>query len=183
MNPVTAVFLASLIAFVSAQGFESDFEFPDFEALTEQTRIVNGSDASLGQFPHQVSLRVSQNNRHFCGGSIISKRWIITAAHCSFLPAQIVPIAVVGAVKLREGGTPYNISKIIPHPLYQNQKSLKHDIALWRTSEDIVFEQNVQPVALPTADTFGDVPLIVSGWGRTSVRTISIPLCNENFAF
>lgn len=179
MNLVTAVFVASLVAFASAQGFESDFKFPDFEALTQITRIVNGSDASLGQFPHQVSLRVSQNNRHFCGGSIINKRWIITAAHCSFLPAPIIPIAVVGAVKLREGGTPYNISKIIPHPLYQNQKSLKHDIALWRTSEDIVFSENVQPVALPTADTLADAPLIVSGWGRTSVRTMKHSYCIE----
>ncbi|CAG0897336.1 unnamed protein product, partial [Cyprideis torosa] len=34
------------------------------------------------QFPHQVSLRYTRNRRHFCGGSIIHKDWVVTAAHC-----------------------------------------------------------------------------------------------------
>lgn len=173
MNRFVVIFLASVLAIASAHTFDEDFEFPSFEALLQQDRIVNGTDANLGQFPHQVSLRVKGNNRHFCGGSIIDKRWILTAAHCSFLPNGIVPIAVAGTIKLREGGKAYNIGRIIPHPLYVNQKSLKHDIALWYTTEDIVFDKHVQPIALPTKDTPGNVAVTVSGWGRTSVS-----ICN-----
>lgn len=49
-------------------------------------RIVGGSDATKGQFPHQVSLQWGMppliKLKHFCGGSIISDSWILTAGHC-----------------------------------------------------------------------------------------------------
>lgn len=43
-------------------------------------RIVGGADATPGQFPYQVSLRIKDS--HTCGGSIIDNQWILTAAHC-----------------------------------------------------------------------------------------------------
>lgn len=43
-------------------------------------RVVGGNDAVSKQFPHQISLR--RDHSHVCGGSIISDRYILTAAHC-----------------------------------------------------------------------------------------------------
>lgn len=45
-------------------------------------RIWGGQKAVKGQFPFQVSLRIG--HRHVCGGSIITNRFVITAAHCHF---------------------------------------------------------------------------------------------------
>lgn len=178
MNSLIVLCVASLIAVASARSFN----YFEFENVFEDERIVNGEKAELGQFPHQVSLRLKSINRHFCGGTILNSRWILTAAHCSFPPYQ--PIAVAGSIELRQGGKAYNISKIIPHPGYIHGK-LKFDIALWRTKEEIEFNENVQPATLPTENTPAEAALTVSGWGRTSVRSykrlfIEIELSNSS---
>ena len=43
--------------------------------------IVGGIDASPGDAPWQVSLQAYPTT-HFCGGSLLNKRTIVTAAHC-----------------------------------------------------------------------------------------------------
>lgn len=46
------------------------------------TRIVGGNVSRPGQFPWQASLHLSAE--HLCGGSIVTARWIVTAAHCVY---------------------------------------------------------------------------------------------------
>lgn len=45
-----------------------------------QNRIVGGQEATPGQFPYIVSLR--WGDFHFCGGSVLSDKYVVTAAHC-----------------------------------------------------------------------------------------------------
>lgn len=164
MSLVAAILLISLIASASARSIDTAGE------TANDDRIVNGENAAIGQFPHQVSLRIKGQNNHFCGGTIISSRWILTAAHCSYVSYK--PVIVVGTTKLNSGGKLYALEKWYRHPLY-TRNNMTSDIALWRTTEEIEFNENVQPAILPTKNIGGGLPLTMSGWGLTSVSTFN----------
>lgn len=66
-------------------------------------RINDGHIANPGQFRFIVSLRL-RSNRHFCGGTIITQRHVVTAAHCvaqNLNPAFY--FVAVGAQTLEDG--------------------------------------------------------------------------------
>ena len=82
--------------------------------------IVNGNEAYPGQFPWQVSLRtISQH--HLCGGALINKRHVLTAAHCEFiLDSDLVILGdhENGWQKGREEGVTYYADEKHPHPKF-----------------------------------------------------------------
>uniref|UniRef100_A0A673MB37 Coagulation factor VIIi n=1 Tax=Sinocyclocheilus rhinocerous TaxID=307959 RepID=A0A673MB37_9TELE len=53
----------------------------DISGMNEDARIVGGQLQGQGGSPWQVLLR-REDEYGFCGGSLISQRWVVTAAHC-----------------------------------------------------------------------------------------------------
>lgn len=172
MKPSAAIILASLLSIASAQGSGP----AGLDLLLDIGGTFNGETATAGQFPQQVSLHGGLLRQHFCSGTILNERWILTAAHCSFLVNLLLGTwALVGTNNLSQGGQFYSIETIVSHPDFVAGTFI-NDIALWRTSDKIVFSVTVQPAILPTADTLGNVALTVSGWGPNNVSGASIDL-------
>lgn len=114
------------------------------------SRIVNGLDAKRNQFPYFASLVESKNFQHYCGGAIISRYHIITAAHCTSRiqskPNSI--LAVLGITNpAKDNAIVAKIRKIIQHPSFI-KNLLFNDIAILKTVNEIQFSKFVQPVAL-----------------------------------
>lgn len=52
-----------------------------YRSYSSVSPIVGGWEARDGEFPWMVSLQ-DLSGHHFCGGAIVDKNWILTAAHC-----------------------------------------------------------------------------------------------------
>lgn len=140
-------------------------------------RIVGGKEAKEGQFPYQGCLRTRITKQYICGASIISNRFLLTAAHCvdGLYSKPMMVIAVVGALHRHKDGVTMKVDKITKHNKWDFRRLL-NDVALVRTADEIVFSKTVQPIALPTHDSSkeGNVRAVLSGWGRISVSSLQI---------
>lgn len=50
--------------------------------VRSNNRIVNGEIVDIEEVPYYASLFKPPTYPHFCGSSIISNKWVLTAAHC-----------------------------------------------------------------------------------------------------
>lgn len=127
-------------------------------------RIIGGQNAETAQFPHCVSLIESTNLQHFCGGSLLSKWHILTAAHCVEVyknrPEDI--LGAFGVTQIGENKTLAKVEKISIHPTYKNQHFI-NDIALLKTIDEINYSAFIQPISLPKSN------LAANGNGNATV--------------
>ncbi|XP_053985491.1 chymotrypsin-1-like [Hylaeus volcanicus] len=143
------------------------------------TQIVGGSDAPIGKFPYQVSLQY--NGHHFCGGSIISKRHILTAAHCMKAVPDIRKITVhVGINLLSQSGAVYNVESATLHPNF-SLHSDDNDVAVIRVNKNIAFNAKVKAIPLATGNVPDGSSCVLSGWGTKAGGSIPNKLQYANF--
>lgn len=134
-------------------------------------RIGGGLTAERGQFPFIVSLRTKGPNdtepTHFCGGSILSERWILTAAHCVAYGVSNTFVQV-GAHHVLDDGVQHTVRRIIEHADY-DLELLFNDIALIELNAPIQYNPFVQPIELETAAIGPGENATIAGWGRIEV--------------
>ncbi|GJQ80523.1 hypothetical protein Trydic_g12414 [Trypoxylus dichotomus] len=127
-------------------------------------KVVGGSTATSGAYPFIVSLR-SSSNSHFCGGSILSEQWILSAAHCLVSISASSITAVVGSNTLSSGGNRHTASKLVVHQNYDEQM-IANDVGVVQLSNPIVYSSSVAPVPL-SSERVGAVSAVLIGWGTT----------------
>ncbi|XP_063324139.1 trypsin-like [Pelmatolapia mariae] len=163
-----------------------------------QGRIVGGHTAAPNSIRYLVSLK-STSGQHFCGGSLVHRYWVLTAAHCNIGAEQMMIVAGDYKVNVFEGTEQYAKPRILViHPLY-NRSTNNADIMLIKLRAPMVLNKYVSLAPLPRQGTGvaeGHV-CRVSGWGYNSLeggqvpvtlRTVTVPIvstarCNSSDSF
>ncbi|KAJ8982918.1 hypothetical protein NQ317_004574 [Molorchus minor] len=166
-----------------------------------EDRIVGGKETALGEFPWMALIEYERENGargFYCGGVLISKRYILTAAHC--VKGKDLPRSwKLVSVRLGEHNTdtdtdcetlasttvcsspPENIlvEERIAHDQYvPDDANQYHDIAILRLARDVKFTEYVRPICLPRSrnersQNLTGKAVTVAGWGKTESRSES----------
>ncbi len=160
-------------------------------ALTATPRIIGGTQAKPGAWPFVVALvdATEPNNyqAQFCGGTLISQIWVLTASHCvDGLAAADLQI-LVGTQNLSTGGTRISVSRIIMHPRYDSVTT-DYDVALVQLATVAPVNATIPMLRSKQsarADA-GDRATVV-GWGDTTgnatypaaLRQVTVPIVSQ----
>merc|ERR1712193_230478 len=134
-----------------------------------EDRIVGGHEAAHHEWPWQVALFI--DDAWFCGGSIISDEWVLTAAHCADDASYFDIMA--GAHNVRASSEPHRVEITsyngFTHPDW-NPNTLSNNLALVKLPSPIAFNDYIKPSCLPASgDAAAEGDLVtVTGWGKPS---------------
>lgn len=145
-------------------------------------RVVDGSPASKNQFPWQAFLMccggVGQNQLcSSCGGSLITPRWILTAAHCT-QDNDHFDIGL-GSINKFEPQVKLQSTEKYEHYVYDNFL-LKHDVAMIKLPMDVKRSDSIRPIQLANKDigTLNKAIVTASGFGRLVYQGASAQTLN-----
>ncbi|KAK3923704.1 Trypsin-1 [Frankliniella fusca] len=131
--------------------------------------IVGGDTADIKTVPYQVSVEV--NSAHSCGGSVLSARWVLTAAHCTYGKDPRWLQVRAGTDQLQRGGSLLAVRRAVNHPKYVHGHQ-DWDVSVLELAGTLSFGSTIKAVTLPAAgaEPSTNTAVLASGWGLTQAQ-------------
>ncbi|XP_051859934.1 uncharacterized protein LOC117570407 isoform X2 [Drosophila albomicans] len=136
---------------------------------TAQRRIVGGDDAGFGSFPWQAYIRIGSSR---CGGSLISRRHVVTAGHCVARATPRQVHVTLGDYVINSAVEPlpaytFGVRRIDVHPYFKfTPQADRFDVSVLTLERTVHFMPHIAPICLPekNEDFLGKYGW-AAGWG------------------
>ncbi|XP_054165822.1 serine protease 27-like [Oppia nitens] len=178
--------------------FECGKSYTNLKRRKRHRRIVGGTESHPGQWPWLVALHGGPEEVFFCGGVLISERWVLTAAHCIGNQTDVSGWTVNLGIT-RRTASPFSVRKrkvlsLIKHPGFNPSANMySSDIALILLDSSVDFDEFLRPICLPPSPTTR-IPTgtrcTVIGWGKTihdddadylsAIHEVEVPIVDHN---
>jgi uncharacterized repeat protein (TIGR02543 family) len=180
----------SILVLAISLGFSSTSHAAPSQSETERDslvtiKIVNGSVKPISYSPWQVALinasKSSNFQGQFCGGSVISREWIVTAAHCVDGDTTINSFRVLaGTATLSSTTLSGNfVNSIVIHPGW-NPVTDQNDIALVQLKVPLVLNAGtIETIEIPNTKAASGTTARITGWGSLLKRLPSADLASD----
>ena len=172
---ICIIFIVLVISAITAILFVSylknECNPADFKPKNQtMSKIINGNEAVPHSYPWIISLQ-RDGYGHICGGSIIDKRWILTAGHCINQFLSLKYYKVITGLHDRNIFNNSNVYEVIEAFSEFKQYDIHtKDFALLKLDRDIIFNKKVGIIKLSETPSkqLVDKCLITAGWGSIS---------------
>uniref|UniRef100_A0A8D2ZKU8 trypsin n=1 Tax=Scophthalmus maximus TaxID=52904 RepID=A0A8D2ZKU8_SCOMX len=140
--------------------------------------IVGGKVSKPHSRPYMASLQFQ--GQHSCGGILIRKDFVLTAAHCKNGREDMTVVLGAHNLSKEENSQQHlQVAAYHPHPNYDGKQ--EYDIMLLKLKHNAKLNKYVKPIGLPKKDgkTPANVNCVVAGWGRTGAQEIASDVLRE----
>ncbi|XP_059494481.1 uncharacterized protein LOC125452623 [Stegostoma tigrinum] len=135
------------------------------------TKIIGGHEVDPHSRPYMASIQM--NKQHVCGGVLIARSWVLTAAHCEenwkYQDIQVILGAHSLSKRQEEKQQVLKVKKYFPYPEF-NWNRKENDIMLIQLANEAIMSEHVSILKLPKSpgDVKAGTKCSVAGWGTTN---------------